>query len=59
MFGLFKRDPAKKLVKEIAAKRAASVQIQRSGDLRKYGALMTEISALEDQLSELRSTSSS
>ena len=54
MFGLFKKDPTKKLAKEIAQKRAASVQIQRSGDLRRYATLCAEIEALEDKLIALR-----
>jgi hypothetical protein len=50
MFGFFKADPAKKLTKEIDQKRAASVHVQRSGDLRKYGAMIADIEAMEDRL---------
>ena len=54
MFGLFKSDPTKKLVKEIERKRAESVQVQRSGDLRAYAAMIADIEALEDQLIQMR-----
>ena len=50
MFGLFKSDPTKKLTKELDRKRAAAVQVQRSGDLRTYATMCAEIEALEDQL---------
>tara|TARA_B100000530_G_C15554646_1_gene327972 strand:- start:177 stop:473 length:297 start_codon:yes stop_codon:yes gene_type:complete len=58
MFGLFKRDPTKKLAKQIAQKRAEAVQFQRSGDLRTYGAMMKEIEQLEDELIRIRDGSS-
>ena len=54
MFGLFKSDPTKKLAQQISKKRAASVHVQRSGDLRKYAAMIAEIEALEDQLVAIR-----
>ena len=54
MFGLFKSDPTKKLAKEIERKRAASVQVQRSGDLRAYATMIADIEALEDQLIQMR-----
>jgi len=57
MFGLFKADPAKKLTKEIDQKRAASVHVQRSGDLRKYASMVAEIEALEDRLIALTADS--
>lgn len=50
MFGFLKANPTKKLEKEIAAKRARAVSVQRSGDLRTYADLMAEVEALEDQL---------
>ena len=54
MFGLFKQDASKKLIKQISKMQSQSVQVQRSGNLRKYAEMMTEIAQLEDQLAELR-----
>ncbi len=54
MFGLFKSDPTKKLAKEIERKRAESVHVQRSGDLRAYASMIADIEALEDQLIQMR-----
>jgi len=54
MFGFFKSDPTKKLTKEIERKRAESVQVQRSGDLRAYAAMIADIEALEDRLIQMR-----
>ena len=58
MFGWFKRNPVKKLEKEIAAKRTKAVAIQRSGDLRSYASIIAEIEELEDRLVELNTTES-
>lgn len=54
MFGLFKTDPTKKLAQQISKKRAESVHIQRSGDLRAYAAMISEIERMEDELVALR-----
>jgi len=54
MFGLFKANPTKKIQKQLDSKRVEAVDAQRSGDLRKYAALATEIQALEDELMALR-----
>ena len=43
MFGLFTKDPTKKLQKKIQQKYTESVQLQRNGKLREYGELMKEI----------------
>ena len=50
MFGWLKSNPTKKLEREIASMRQRAVGLQRSGDLRAYAALITEVEALEDQL---------
>jgi hypothetical protein len=50
MFGLFKKDPQKKLKARIQAKYEESVRLQRNGKLREYGEVMAEIEALEAQL---------
>jgi len=54
MFGLFRPNPIKNLEKQIARKRAASVNVQRSGDLRAYASMVAEIEALEDELIAIR-----
>ena len=57
MFGLFRSNPVKNLEKQIAQKRAASVQMQRSSDLRTYATMVAEIEALEDELIAIRNRS--
>jgi len=53
MFGLFKKDPAKALRKELEAKREESMRVQRSGDLRAYAELIKEIEDMENKLLNL------
>ena len=50
MFGLFKRDPQRKVKAQIQAKYQESVKLQRNGKLREYGEVMAEIETLEAQL---------
>ena len=50
MFGLFKRDPQRKIKAQIQAKYQESVKLQRNGKLREYGEVMAEIETLEAQL---------
>ena len=54
MFGLFKSNPTKSLEKQISRKRAESVGVQRSGDLRAYAKMIAEIEGMEDQLIAMR-----
>ena len=54
MFGFLRPNPIKALEKQIAQKRAASVGVQRSGDLRTYASMIAEIEQLEDELIQLR-----
>jgi len=42
MFGLFKKDPTKKLRKEYEALLEKARDIQRTGDLRHYARIMEE-----------------
>lgn len=56
MFGLFKKDPAKKLEKQYEKLLEEAMRLQRSGDIRGYAAKIAEaeevqkqIEALEDQ----------
>jgi len=50
MFGLFKRDPTKRLAAAIDEKRKKALMAQRSGDMRAFAALTAEVEALEDEL---------
>lgn len=54
MFGLFKKDPTKKLTAAIEAKREQALLAQRSGDMRAFAALSAEVEALEDELIAMR-----
>lgn len=50
---LFKPNPAKKLTKERDALYKRAVELQRNGDLRTYGEVMTRISALEEECARI------
>jgi len=50
---LFFSDPKKKIEKEIARLYEKSVYLQRNGDLRAYGEVMSEIQELEDKAIKL------
>ena len=50
---LFKSDPGKKLLKERDRLYDESVQLQRNGNLREYGKVMSRIEQLEKEYSEL------
>lgn len=53
MFGLFKKDPVKQLEKKHTRLLEEAMAVQRSGDLRKYAAMMEEAQKLEDEIIEL------
>lgn len=50
---IFSPNPEKKLIKERDRLYEKSVTLQRNGDLRGYGAVMTRIKEIEDELSQL------
>lgn len=54
MFGLFKKDPIKKLEKEHAKLLEEAMNIQRSGDIKGYAAKMAEAEELEKKIAEMR-----
>ena len=54
MFGLFKKDPVKKLEKEYYALLEKARDIQRSGDLRHYSRLMEQASEMEQKIQKLK-----
>jgi len=53
MFGLFKKDPLKKLQKEYKEKSQKAMTVQRSGDLRLYATLVAELEEIEKKIGEL------
>lgn len=53
MFGLFKRDPVKRLRAQYSAKLEAAMQAQRNGDIRGYASLTEEAQALWKELEPL------
>ncbi|MFK7936609.1 MAG: DUF6435 family protein [Saprospiraceae bacterium] len=55
MFGLFKKkDPAAKLEKEYEDLLARSTEVQRSGDLRAYAAMIEESEKLWARIEAIR-----
>ena len=54
MFGLFKKDPIKKLEKQYSELMAKAVDVQRSGDLRAYSRLIEESETLQIKIQELK-----
>ncbi len=55
MFGLFKKDPAKKIRKQYHAKLEQALGAQRNGKIREYSFLTAEAEALRTQLDGLES----
>jgi len=53
MFGLFKKDPLKKLQKEYKQKSEEAMRIQRSGDLRLYAEVVAELEEIEKKIAAL------
>lgn len=54
MFGLFKKNPIKKLEKEFAATMEKAMEIQRSGDLKHYARLIEEAEAIQEKIKALK-----
>ena len=54
MFSFLKKDPLKKLEKEINLKLEKARDIQRSGDIKAYALLMGEIDDMQQKLDALR-----
>ena len=53
MFGLFKKDPVKKLEKEYLRLMEEAMQLQRGGDIKGYAAKVAEAEAVQQQLAQL------
>lgn len=54
MFGLFKKDPVKKLEKEYEQLMSKARNVQRSGDLRAYAVMIEESENILKKIDELR-----
>jgi len=57
MFGLFKKDPAKKLEKEYERLMERARDMQRSGDLRAYAVLIEESETILSKIDKLEEMS--
>ncbi len=54
MFGLFKKDPIKKLEKEYQQLMEEAMHIQRGGDIKAYSAKVAEAEEVMKKIEELR-----
>ena len=54
MFGLFKKDPVKKLEKEYYAMLEKARDIQRSGDIKAYSRIMAESEELWQKIERIK-----
>lgn len=54
MFGLFKKDPVKKLEKEYLVLMEKAMEVQRSGDLKHYARIIEESEAIQMKIQELK-----
>jgi len=53
MFGLFKKDPSKKLKKQHARIQEQAMMAQRNGNIRKYSELSAEADQLWQKIEQL------
>ena len=53
MFGLFKKDPIKKLEKEYQRLMEEAMYIQRGGDIKAYSAKVAEAEEIMNKIEEL------
>ena len=54
MFGIFKRDPVKKLEEEYARKLTEAVEAQRNGKIEIYGELTAESEEILKRIEDLK-----
>lgn len=54
MFGLFKKDPTKKLEKEYEQLMEKARNVQRSGDLRAYAVLIEESETILNKIDAIK-----
>lgn len=55
MWNLFKRDPRKRLERELRAQSARAVEYQRNGKLKEYARATAEVERLDKELQQLPS----
>ncbi|WP_149980132.1 DUF6435 family protein [Pseudoalteromonas rhizosphaerae] len=53
MFSFFKKDPTKKLHKQLSMKLEQAMHAQRNGDIRKYSELSFEADQIDKQIIEI------
>ncbi|MBB1301601.1 MAG: hypothetical protein ACJAVX_003959 [Pseudoalteromonas rhizosphaerae] len=53
MFSFFKKDPTKKLHKQLSIKLEQAMHAQRNGDIRKYSELSFEADQIDKQIIEI------
>jgi|TARA_B110000977_G_scaffold165903_1_gene213460 hypothetical protein len=56
MFGLFKRDPAKKLQKQYEQMLLVALRLQRKGDIMGYSMKTQEAELIREQIEALKKT---
>jgi hypothetical protein len=54
MFGLFKKNPMKKLEEKYLRLLEEAMEIQRKGDIKGYSAKIAEAEAIQQQMEELK-----
>ncbi|MEQ8705822.1 MAG: DUF6435 family protein [Phaeodactylibacter sp.] len=54
MFGLFKKDPVKKLEKQYLKLMEEAMQIQRSGDIKAYAEKSAEAERVAQEIEDLK-----
>ena len=54
MFGLFKKDPIKKLEQEHQKLLEEAMNLQRSGDIKAYAAKMAQAEEVEQKITQLQ-----
>lgn len=57
MFGLFKKDPARKLEKQYARLMEEAMQLQRGGDIKGYAAKVAEAEEVQQKLEAMQRSS--
>jgi hypothetical protein len=56
MFSIFKKDPTKKLNKELSIKLEQAMQAQRKGDIRTYSQLSFEAQEIDKKIVEIENS---
>jgi len=56
MFGLFKKDPVKKLEKKYEKLMEEAMNLQRGGDIKGYAKKMGEAEEVQKQIEEMRNS---